>query len=75
MVRMIFSILIIALPALLMASWEGVTRVSLVSDVATVEPGEPFRLGVHLELEEGWHVYWKNPGDAGLETHITFSLP
>ena len=24
------------------------------------------RLGLHFELAPGWHVYWKNPGDAGL---------
>ncbi len=24
--------------------------------------------GAHFEIEEGWHIYWKNPGDAGLPT-------
>jgi suppressor for copper-sensitivity B len=23
------------------------------------------RLGLEFELQPGWHVYWKNPGDAG----------
>ena len=22
--------------------------------------------GIYFKLEPGWHVYWKNPGDAGL---------
>ncbi|MFT5694040.1 MAG: thiol:disulfide interchange protein [Myxococcota bacterium] len=27
-------------------------------------------IGVLFELEEGWHLYWKNPGDTGLAPEI-----
>jgi thiol:disulfide interchange protein DsbD len=30
---------------------------------------------VLFEIEEGWHVYWKNPGDAGLATEVRLTLP
>jgi len=40
-----------------------------------VEPGSTFRLGVHFEIEDGWHIYWRNPGGAGLATAIEFDLP
>jgi thiol:disulfide interchange protein DsbD len=30
---------------------------------------------LHLRLEEGWHTYWRNPGDAGLPTAIRWVLP
>jgi DsbC/DsbD-like thiol-disulfide interchange protein/cytochrome c biogenesis protein CcdA len=29
-------------------------------------------LAVHLQHEEHWHTYWKNPGDAGLATKFFF---
>jgi len=30
---------------------------------------------VHLKIEEGWHVYWKNPGEAGMPVEIVWTLP
>jgi len=40
-----------------------------------VQPGKPFWLGVHLTIDPGWHVYWKNPGDTGLPTRVHLTLP
>ncbi|NWG29781.1 MAG: hypothetical protein HXY48_14800, partial [Ignavibacteriaceae bacterium] len=28
-----------------------------------------------VELEEGWHLYWRNSGDTGIPTSIEFGLP
>jgi DsbC/DsbD-like thiol-disulfide interchange protein len=47
----------------------------LVADTASVEPGSAFQLGVQFEIEDGWHIYWRNPGGAGLTTAIEFDLP
>jgi peroxiredoxin len=47
----------------------------LLADVAAIEPGKSFRVGVRLSLPEGWHVYWRNPGDAGLATDVTIRAP
>ena len=49
--------------------------VSLVSDTDAVTPGQPFRIGLHLQLASGWHTYWKNPGDAGVPPDIALTLP
>jgi thiol:disulfide interchange protein DsbD len=54
---------------------EGQVRASLVSDFGSGEPGVPFVLGVLLEPEPGWHVYWRYPGGAGLATEVRFELP
>jgi DsbC/DsbD-like thiol-disulfide interchange protein len=32
-------------------------------------------LGVHFKLENGWHVYWINPGDSGQPPSFTWELP
>jgi DsbC/DsbD-like thiol-disulfide interchange protein len=42
---------------------EGSVR--LVSAWTTAPAGGDPRLGVAFDLAPGWHVYWKNPGDAG----------
>jgi len=51
------------------------SEATLLSDVSAVAPGEPFTVGLRIQLEEGWHSYWKNPGDAGEATSIDWNLP
>ena len=71
----------ILLPLLAIAAhaqvYQGKTLVtaSLVSGMAGVVPGKPFEVGVLLEMAPGWHTYWEYPGDAGLPTSITWTLP
>ncbi len=33
------------------------------------------RVGVLLEMEKGWHVYWRQPGESGLPTEVRLELP
>jgi thiol:disulfide interchange protein DsbD len=47
----------------------------LISSVDELTPGVPFTLGVLLSIEDGWHLYWKYAGDAGLPPKITWELP
>ncbi len=56
---------------------ESGARVSgeLLVDASLVAPGGPVRIGVLLGLEPGWHVYWKNPGDAGAAPELTWNAP
>lgn len=50
-------------------------RATLVADKTGVSPGKTLRLGVLLDIAPGWHVYWRNPGDSGLPTTLTWDLP
>jgi thiol:disulfide interchange protein/DsbC/DsbD-like thiol-disulfide interchange protein len=50
-------------------------EVTLASEVDAVEPGKPFRLGLHFKLAKGWHIYWNNPGSAGEPPQIDLDLP
>lgn len=54
---------------------DGFPRASLefVASVATAPRGGSFDLGVRFELAEGWHVYFRNPGEAALGTELTFA--
>jgi thiol:disulfide interchange protein len=33
------------------------------------------KVGLYFKLESGWHVYWKNPGDAGEPPRIRWMVP
>ena len=37
--------------------------------------GGTVTLGLHLEPDPGWHAYWRNPGDAGKEASVSWTLP
>jgi thiol:disulfide interchange protein DsbD len=50
-------------------------KVSLVAESDAVRPGRPVTVGVRLEMEKGWHTYWRNPGDSGLPTRVRWELP
>lgn len=54
---------------------ESHVKASLVADAGELSAGESFHLGVLLEPEPGWHVYWRNPGGAGLATEVSVQLP
>lgn len=47
----------------------------LVSDQAVVAPGSTFWVALRLQMDPEWHTYWQYPGDAGLATEITWTLP
>ena len=38
---------------------------SLVTDVGAIQAGQRFRIGILYQIEPGWHIYWKYPGDSG----------
>ena len=38
-------------------------------------PGRPLPVAIHFEVEPGWHIYWKNPGEGGIVPRFTWTLP
>ena len=55
------------------------TRVSLLLPATAAKPGETVLAGVRLQMDEGWHTYWKNPSTTepkfGVATKIAWQLP
>ena len=47
----------------------------LISEKAGIMPGETIHLGLYQALQEGWHVYWRNPGDSGLAMNAEWIVP
>ncbi len=50
-------------------------EVSLLADRTAWVPGEPVDLAVRFKLEDGWHIYWRNRGEGGLEPSFKWDLP
>ncbi len=50
-------------------------RAQLIADTDAIAAGKPFRLAVRLEMKDGWHVNWLNPGDAGLAPGVEWRVP
>lgn len=50
-------------------------QLSLIADRDAVAPGETITLGLRQVIAPGWHVYWRNPGDAGLPLEMEWTLP
>ncbi|PJI44375.1 protein-disulfide reductase DsbD [Ferrovibrio sp.] len=48
---------------------------ALIAEPQSIRAGQPFWVGVRLRMAEHWHTYWRNPGDSGLATEISWALP
>jgi thiol:disulfide interchange protein DsbD len=66
-----------ALPVLAASSSADVEHlhVQLVVPSSTLPRGAATSAGLYFKLEQGWHVYWKNAGDAGEPARIKWTLP
>ena len=53
----------------------GPVTVELIAANDGIVAGEPVEVGLHIVPDADWHVYWKNPGDAGLPPRLKWQLP
>ena len=52
------------------------TEVQLILSANPARPGDTIWVGVDLQMEPGWHTYWKNPGAARHQpAKIEWELP
>lgn len=49
--------------------------ISLLPEFTAVVAGMPERLALRFQVEPGWHIYWKNPGETGVATTANWTLP
>jgi suppressor for copper-sensitivity B len=48
------------------------SRVRLITPWQVAPRSGELRIGLHFTLSPGWHVYWKNSGDAGFPPVVVF---
>ena len=51
------------------------TQTRLLLSAESAKPGETIWAGVEMKMAPGWHTYWRNGGDAGIPTSVTWTLP
>lgn len=49
--------------------------VRIIHEGTALVPGRPSTLGVTFDIDPGWNLYWRNPGDSGLPITIQFTAP
>ena len=47
----------------------------LIAQESGIAPGGTIYVALRQKIIPGWHTYWRNPGDAGEPTKITWTLP
>jgi thiol:disulfide interchange protein len=70
---------------LALVGWHGTARAAppmgelvqaeLIAEPAAIVPGQPFWVALRLRIKQGWHVYWRNPGDSGEAVAVAWQLP
>ncbi|MCA9408411.1 MAG: thioredoxin family protein [Candidatus Omnitrophica bacterium] len=74
--RFFFIVLILTffIPYLVKAEsiYAAHTRVEIISPNTVVMSGERFWVGLKMSMDQGWHVYWHNPGDSGFAPKLTW---
>ena len=50
-------------------------KAELLAEQASSRPGGKITLGIRLKMADGWHTYWRNPGDSGMATTVKWTLP
>ena len=53
----------------------GQANARMVASSGSVMPGDSLWIAVEIDLPEGWHTYWRNPGDSGAAPTLDYSLP
>lgn len=77
--RLLFAALLLAMagtvPGAAQTMYSANVEVSLVPMHQWAAPGSTAIVAVRQDIKPGWHTYWRNPGDSGGATELTWSLP
>src|ERR1700677_3539740 len=50
-------------------------KARLLSEQDSIAPGQSIWVALELDIRDGWHTYWRNPGDSGQATQLSWTLP
>jgi thiol:disulfide interchange protein len=50
-------------------------KAHLISETDAIAPGQSIWVALELDIRDGWHTYWRNPGDSGQATKLVWTLP
>ena len=49
--------------------------ISLFAECEEIKPGDSTTVMIEVDVEAGWHAYWKTSGETGFPTSIDWALP
>ncbi|MFT7538670.1 MAG: thiol:disulfide interchange protein [Lysobacterales bacterium] len=55
--------------------YEAHTNIQLIAEDKTLKPGSIVAIGLDMDMDENWHIYWISPGDSGMPPKVTWNLP
>ncbi len=74
--KLTLSLLLSLMPLVSMSQIvDGKPLVTPSLHIGTREFSKPFTIALRFQIAPEWHLYWKNPGDAGLAPKIKWTLP
>jgi len=50
-------------------------KARLITEVDAIAPGQSIWIALEFNIRDGWHTYWRNPGDSGQATTLRWALP
>jgi thiol:disulfide interchange protein DsbD len=53
----------------------GHLTAELAPQARGIAPGQTIHVALVQKIQDGWHTYWRNPGDSGEPTSIAWELP
>jgi thiol:disulfide interchange protein len=65
----------LAPPALAAPVRLGHLTAALVAERTAIAPGQTIHVALDQAIDDGWHTYWRNPGDSGEATTVDWTLP
>jgi len=65
----------LAAPALAAPVRLGHLTADLVAERTAIAPGQTIHVALRQAIDDGWHTYWRNPGDSGEATTLDWALP
>ena len=66
---------LVAVPVAAQPAGQNNLTVDLVAESDAPAAGSEVTIAFVAKPNPGWHGYWKNPGDAGLDTRLDWTLP
>jgi thiol:disulfide interchange protein/DsbC/DsbD-like thiol-disulfide interchange protein len=57
------------------ATNSDIVSVKILPESLRMLPEKPFWFYIQFDMAPDWHLYWKNPGDAGAAPSIEWTLP
>jgi thiol:disulfide interchange protein DsbD len=68
-------LLILFAQVFVFAQQKSLAEAKFVINSFSPEKDSVISIGVLINLQDDWHIYWRNPGDSGIPTEIDFTLP